>query len=240
MKQNNHNSPIKDLIIPVTAGLGLAYFAQQMVSDVQSSGASMTTAMWCAVALMAAGSIYALFTAWKRWQARPKAEQPEPEEQAAAPAALELDPIDAQDLSPAAEAMARLITGNHTALKCVTAEKFEDCFQSYRCQCGPVLDCLTQYEGDEAAMSHLATLTLDRLSAGWSRQPDMKDQMVTAIYFVPALRYEDHTAGVEFTDCFHALWCQRYPMSPFEIGSYEGIQEGFRKKGLFGSLFTKN
>lgn len=238
MKPSQNDTLLKQLLIPVTAGIGLAYFAWQIYSDVHSSGAAMTASMWCAIGVMAAGSAYSLFTAWKRYRAYavekaaeiPVAMPVEPP----APSLPDLDPADAQDHCQAAEILAQLVTGNRPILDSFKRSKYDDCFHSYHCQCLRALQYLEQYEGDEQAMTHVAELTLDALEASWAarhiKAPDFKDQLLIALYLVPALRYEDHAAGTEFTDIFHSHWAKRYPQSVFKIGSYAEISEGFRKK----------
>ena len=67
MKKPNRDE-MTQLVIPMTAGIGLALFAWELAGELRSDPQT-TPLMWAAVALMAAGSVFAFVTACRRWSA---------------------------------------------------------------------------------------------------------------------------------------------------------------------------
>ncbi len=85
---------------------------------------------------------------------------------------------------------------------------------------------------------------LDQLDAKWSSDPSRKrkdtlqetDKFQIAVFLVPMIRRLGFPCCEPFCEAFHTLWLQRYPKSYWEIGDFETIQAGFRKKA-FGLCF---
>lgn len=57
-------------------------------------------------------------------------------------------------------------------------------------------------------------------------------KFVIALYLVPAVRRMELTISEDFADRLHACWCERYPKSPYQSGTYSQICAGFRKSRL--------
>ncbi len=243
MKQSD--SLMKELFLPITAGIGLAVFAQQMLQDVKMQGETMTLSMWIAFGVMTAGSVYGFWTAWTRYQAHKQnqtARQPEPQPEPAVPekAVPVYVPDPDAKMEDAAQALARMVTGHRKLLSQFKTELYPSAFRGYFGQMEEPLAYLRRYEADPGAIRCLAQMTLEALEADWNasktRAPDFTDQLLISVYFVPALLYSQEPAAEEFARQFRSCWQGRYPQSVFEIGTYEEICKGFQKK--FGCFIT--
>lgn len=236
MKQSD--SLMRQLIIPVTAGIGLVYFAWQLIRDVLSQGESLTSSMLVAVAVMLAGALYGFWTAYVRYQ-KYQQEHPaaQPEEPLETPPLRNTPALDlGEDLEDISKAVAALITENRSLLKHFKREQYSGCFQSYACQFEDLMPHLDRLSDEPEALEALAEQVLDLLEADWrsrrTKAPDFNDQLLIAVFFSPALVYSQQPGGEEFCEAFHACWRRRYPNSVYERGSYQQICQGFEKKGM--------
>ena len=236
MKQSD--SLMKEIFIPVTAGIGLAYFAWQLIRDVLAQGETITVSMLVAAAVMIAGAVYGFWTAYGRYKKYQEEQVTSSTEETTAAETVRKAPAVemSEDLEDAAAAIARLITENRSLLKHFKREQYRNCFQSYVCQFENLQTLLDEYAEEPETMEALAEQVLDRLEEDWKarrvKAPDFNDQLLIAVYFTPALTFEDQTGGEVFSDAFHACWKRRYPHSVYEQGSYQQICQGFEKKGM--------
>lgn len=244
MKQNN--SLLKQLVIPLTAGVGLTYFTWQMIRDVLSRGETMTFSMWVAVAVMAGGAVYGLSISALRYLRHRQAQQ---EEESAAREAAQTAPAlarpivtscDRETLEGQAELFFRHFESCRKLLKQFKRETYKGSFEGFHSQLEEDLEALDEFETDEATMEALADAMLDLLEDDWRsrrvKAPEFSDQLLMAVYFVPALTYEEHDAGTAFAQALHRRWCGRFPGSAFVMGSHEEVCRGFEKK--FGCFIT--
>ena len=235
MKQPD--SLVKQLFVPVFAGIGLLYLSWNMIQDAAAQEGGMPTSMWIAVGLMLLASVFSFFTAWKRYQLY-KLEHPDEEVEEVLPQ-IQVDAapfIPTDNLCDGADAFAQLIIGNRALLSQFKKSTYCGSFESYCCQLeGPLA-----YLGDAEEMEQLAQMILDRLEENWKeeklRTPHFNDQILISVYLVPALIYSQYTDAKEFAEIFRSAWKSRYPKNAFEIGNYEQICQGFEKK--FGCFIT--
>lgn len=132
----------------------------------------------------------------------------------------------------------------------ITRERFVPSFETFEAACAPIYRELEQVlAGNEAQRSEwtqrAVTIYLDDLAASWEKKAKSKlarqglmddDKVVIAIFLVPMVRKLALPGSEEFCQLLQAEWMRRYPQSPFYLGDYDSIADGFRKK-LLGLCF---
>ena len=83
---------------------------------------------------------------------------------------------------------------------------------------------------------------LDDLGADWAARKGSRflfdeDKYVVALFFVPMVLRQKLPSGREFAETLQAVWVERYPKSPFYVGDYDSLVNGFRKKKFLGLCF---
>lgn len=79
---------------------------------------------------------------------------------------------------------------------------------------------------------------LDQLEPRWNKNGRRnvsaldKDKFVIAIFMVPMVRKMALPISEAYCQILRDQWCSRYPKSPFNLGDYDTIVNGFRKKYL--------
>ena len=132
--------------------------------------------------------------------------------------------------------------------KKVTRTEYEPSFEVYEAGCRAVivrLDAgLAGLSADvrAAQLRAAAERMLDDLAVDWaavknSRLMQDEDKYVIALFFVPMVLRQKLPSGREFADTLQAAWVGRYPKSPFYVGDYDSLADGFRKKKFFGLCF---
>ena len=123
--------------------------------------------------------------------------------------------------------------------KKILRNEFEEAFQTYAAGCEPVFRQLDQgVQGTAAERTALlqaaADRLIDELAHGWeNRRMQEDDKVIIAIFLVPLMRKLKLDCGEAFCEILQKTWVERYPKSPFYLGSYEDIAGGFRKKLCF-------
>lgn len=83
-----------------------------------------------------------------------------------------------------------------------------------------------------------ATEFLDQLEKRWAGSGRRRsavleqDKFIIAIFLVPVVRKLALPVSETYCQSLRNQWCRRYPKSPFTLGDYDGIMNGFRKKYL--------
>lgn len=88
---------------------------------------------------------------------------------------------------------------------------------------------------------------LNGLEAHWNSKPKWNsamsrasiqetDKFIIAIFLVPAVRRMALPSSEDYCIQLREIWCRRYPKSPFNLGDYDSIISGFRKR-YFGLCF---
>lgn len=146
-------------------------------------------------------------------------------------------------------ALARLsgcVTDYRGYQKRITRNEFIPAFDAYEAGCAPVIQQLNAAAcapgvDMTALLTQAATRMLDELKLSWDENPKQKhmqedDKIVIAIFFVPLVRKLCLPVSEEFAAILQQQWVARYPKTPFYLGDYDSIANGFRKK-LFGLCF---
>lgn len=136
----------------------------------------------------------------------------------------------------------------------ITRREYDPSFEEYTRACRPVFDDLNQVCRQDPSrqterIEEAAASFLDQLEQYWSQQKGwnnkMKraqildnDKLTVAIYLVPMVDYLDLAISKEFCQTLQKMWVERYPKSPFYLGTYEDIAAGFRKKFKFCFITT--
>ena len=94
----------------------------------------------------------------------------------------------------------------------------------------------------QSARIELAVTTfLDQLEQNWTQRKEWKnkssrnlirdnDKMTIAIFMVPMVDKLHLSISKEFCETLQKRWVERYPKSPFYVGSYDAISGGFRRR----------
>ena len=228
------NSLIRQLFVPVLAGIGLVYLSWQMYQDATTQEGGIPISMWIAIIVMLLASVYSFFLAWKRYRQYCQEhanEEVEVETEVPPQPQVEAVPfVPTGNLCDGVDAFANLIIKNRGLLKQFKKATYCGSFESYCCQLeGPLA-----YLGDTREMEPLAQMILDRLEENWKSQrmrtPYFNDQFLISVYLAPALIHTKRDDAKEFAEIFRACWVKRYPKYIFEVGDYEQIYLGFEKR----------
>ena len=125
--------------------------------------------------------------------------------------------------------------------KKITKAEFEPAFSDVYAAAEPVFrqlsDALGAMDDADAAILQSVTDFLDVLEADWAANRNQNgarddDKMVIAVFLVPAIRKLSYPMSEPFCEALQQEWVRRYPKTPFFLGNYDDISNGFRKKML--------
>ena len=142
----------------------------------------------------------------------------------------------------AAAQLAGCVTNWRGYQKKITRNEFIPAFEAYEAGCAAVIGRLNTAVcaagGDRTALvTQAAARMLDGLAQSWKENAKLRhlqddDKIVIAIFFVPMVRKQNLPVSEQFVTVLQKLWVERYPKSPFYLGDYDSIANGFRKKFL--------
>ena len=128
----------------------------------------------------------------------------------------------------------------------VTRSGYADAFSRYLTGCSNIFYQLDRaVSGGAMTVQEAVELYLDALKDRWDTKKNWKqsystlmdtDKFVIAIYLVPMVRELKLPISEDYCRMLHAAWLERYPKSPFYLGTYEEMTAGFTKK-FFGLCF---
>ena len=133
--------------------------------------------------------------------------------------------------------------------KKVTKVEYAPAFETYEAGCGEIIVGIDAgvrglpAEERSARLRAAAERLLDDLAADWeaaqkgNRYAQDEDKYVIALFFVPMVLRQNLPSGREFVDLVQKVWVERYPKSPFYVGDYDTLVNGFQKKRFFGLCF---
>lgn len=128
----------------------------------------------------------------------------------------------------------------------VTRSGYADAFSRYLSGCSNIF-----YQLDRAVAAGALTLQdsvdyyLNALKDCWELKKSWKqsyatlmdtDKFVIAIFLVPMVRELKLSISEDYCKLLNTCWLERYPKSPFYLGTYEEMTTGFNKK-FFGLCF---
>ena len=96
----------------------------------------------------------------------------------------------------------------------------------------------TAHAAGTLTLEAAAAQFLDQLEERWSSSKKNansqreRDKFIIAIFLIPMIRRLALPCSEDYCSTLHTQWLQRYPKSVFEIGDYETINAGFKKKFL--------
>jgi len=148
----------------------------------------------------------------------------------------------AEALQFAKEHILECVRGQRDLRNAIRKDSFDETFLRYEQEHGEIFRkleaaCLAEPERSEQYQEELVETFLDGLEALWSQEPKHKfamedDKVIIAIYLAPMVRHLKLRCGENFASLLQSRWVERYPKSPFYLGSYEELSAGFRKKYL--------
>ena len=130
----------------------------------------------------------------------------------------------------------------------LTKGEFDPAFQRYSSGIGETFRMLNAaVSAGTAAEDQAAVEFLDQLETHWRSLSKWSlpinrtgivetDKFVIAIFLVPAVRRMALPCSETFCVALREEWARRHPKSPFNLGDYDSIVAGFRKK-YFGLCF---
>ena len=124
----------------------------------------------------------------------------------------------------------------------ISGKEFEAAFEEYANRCAPVFTQLDSgvraaESGKTALIEKAAGRMLADLEENWKKEKRPAfvrddDKIIIAVYLVPMVRKLQLSVSETFAASLQKQWVEKYPKSPFYLGSYEDIAEGFKKKFL--------
>lgn len=124
----------------------------------------------------------------------------------------------------------------------ISGKEFEPAFEDYSNRCAPVFTQLDSgVRAAESGRNQLIEKAADRMLAdleeSWNKEKRSNyvrddDKIIIAVYLVPMVRKLQLSISEPFVETLQKKWVAKYPKSPFYLGSYEDIAEGFKKKFL--------
>ena len=138
-------------------------------------------------------------------------------------------------------------------LECVAGERgmreqikrktFDDAFLDYERRHGDIFRRLDEaYRSapePDRLIAELVQHFLDEMAAAWAKEPQRKrtvaredDKITIAIFLSPMVYHLDLACSAPFCRQLNDEWLRRYPKTPYYLGSYEELSNGFRKKFL--------
>lgn len=133
------------------------------------------------------------------------------------------------------------ITGYQGIEKEMTKSNFPPAFARYQAGNEKTFQQLElAIAANTLTLEDAATDFLDQLAARWDRDAKKfnrtammdTDKFILAIYLVPMVQKLNLSISADYCQILHAFWMERYPKSPFSIGTYESLAGGFQKKFL--------
>ena len=131
---------------------------------------------------------------------------------------------------------AKLIRDSYPMLDQFAADRYPDCFQDFERASEPIFHILLAQEDmnlEQAARELVDALDSQRQETPKRKQKTLVDQdkRVLTLFLSPAAgRYSERAK--EFALILNRVWVDRHPESPYVVGTYEKIMEGFQASFL--------
>ena len=134
--------------------------------------------------------------------------------------------------------------------KMITRKDYDTTFEGYERACRDVfvdldLACRLDPEGSAQRLEDVVTSFLDQMEQRWAMQPRHQqnairegDKITLAVFMVPMVDHLQLSNGKAFCETLQKRWVERYPKSPFYLGTYDAISGGFRKRFRFCFITT--
>ena len=152
------------------------------------------------------------------------------------------------------EHLVRCITEHPGMHQHISRRDYAPTFEAYERSCRGVFEdldtaCRMRPEQTTQMIERAVTAFMDQLEQFWMQKKEWKvkykqslirddDKMTIAVFMVPMVMHLNLSVSEEFCNTLQKRWVERYPKSPFYVGSYEKISEGFRKRFKFCFITT--
>ena len=143
------------------------------------------------------------------------------------------------------ENILQVITAHREIEKSLTRNAYEPAMDAYAEQCGQVFVQLdAACAGGALTVREAAKWLLDRLEEHWVLDLKKKklgqtasslrdgDKFLIAVFLVPMIQRLGLGYIPDFCKALHEEWMTRFPKSPWQVGDFDSINSGFRKKFL--------
>ncbi|MBQ5749394.1 MAG: hypothetical protein IIV87_04475 [Oscillospiraceae bacterium] len=161
------------------------------------------------------------------------------------------EPVSDVDFDEACAKLVRCVTEYPGYNRRITRSDYVPAFEDYREGCEPIfreLDAAIRGGDCDALCETAAVRFLDELETVWKQSARWKnrasqsgliddDKLIIAIFMVPLVRHLRLPISEAFSQSLQKNWVERHPKTPFFIGEYEAIANGFRKKRFGGLCF---
>lgn len=138
-----------------------------------------------------------------------------------------------------------VITKHRGIEKSLNKNSYEPAISQYAQDVGPVFEKLNLAVLSGTLTQEAAAASfIDQLEKQWDIDVKVmkpkktrgyimdSDKFIIAIFLVPMIRTLGLSAIDDYCHALHAEWLRRYPKSPWQVGDYDTIAKGFKKKFL--------
>lgn len=138
-----------------------------------------------------------------------------------------------------------LIVDHRTLERSLSKNAYAPAIEGYADTARPVFEQLNLAILSGSLTSESASvLLMDQLEEQWDKDVSTRkprraksyymdtDKFLIAIFLVPMIRTLELATMDDFCTAFHAEWIRRYPKSMWQVGDFEAINKGFKKKFL--------
>ena len=143
------------------------------------------------------------------------------------------------------EHILKVITEHRTIEQALTRNAYEPAMEEYENACRETFEQLDRAcKGGSLTVREAADWFLDELAAQWTKDLQKKklgqtagslrdgDKFIMAVFLVPMIKRLGLSCIDDYCQALHEVWKERYPKSVWEIGDFDSINSGFRKKFL--------
>lgn len=127
--------------------------------------------------------------------------------------------------------------------------RFAQIYDDYEKACRSIFDdmdlaCRLAPDRREQLLQQAADALLNDLEQRWDKKKGRRalnfeqDKMIVAVFLVPMVGRLKLSCSDDFCQTLQKSWVERYPKSPFYVGTYEDIAEGFHKRFKFCFITT--
>ena len=150
--------------------------------------------------------------------------------------------------------LVRCITDHPGMHKKISRKEYDPTFEVYERACRGIFEdldiaCRMEPARAQERIERAVEAFLNSLEQSWMQNKDWKfkhkrsmirddDKMTIAIFTVPMIQHLKLSVSDDFCQMLQKRWVERYPKSPFYVGSYESISNGFRRRFKFCFITT--
>lgn len=242
-RSNNSKAPppANRYLLYVAAGSALVYFALRLIGQIRTASGSERVIICIAAAVFLAAAAVSFKRIWVMYREQREEKDPDAGHPGAGTGTNAVPDPKQENVSlttphedcteELSSSFAFLVADNRAVVKKLRKNSYDKSFDRFLAHCRELCDKLPAGRRRPDMFGHIVSGMLDLLERDWKkREPSFDDQLLVSLYLVPALQKADPEMGAVLADTLHQQWVRRYPKSPFNVGTYEEISSGFKKR----------